>query len=157
MDAAGLARTVQYLAVAIVGGTSLGIVRQPDARWPRGATVAAALCGAGAALTWLWLKALEVADLSALPTVAFDTGFGHAATLRAALLLAAAGCALAARPRWRVLTALGATAAATFAWSGHGAATEGPAGWVHLVADIAHALAATAWIGVLPLLLLAAR
>jgi putative copper resistance protein D len=89
--------------------------------------VAAALAGAAAAAAWLWLKALEVADASALPSVALDTGFGRAATLRGALLVVAATCALAARPPWRLLAALGATAAATFAWSGHGAATEGPA------------------------------
>src|SRR6185436_2239049 len=101
---------------------------------PRAATLATALAGAAAVAAWLWLKALEVADASALPSVAFDTGFGRAASLRGVLLLAAAACALPARAPWRLLAALGATAAATFAWSGHGAATESPAGWIPLVA-----------------------
>jgi putative copper resistance protein D len=48
-----------------------------------------------------------------------------------------------------LLTLLAATAVATLAWSGHGAATEGPAGVVHLASDITHLLAAGAWIGAL--------
>lgn len=48
-----------------------------------------------------------------------------------------------------LLTFLAATAVASLAWSGHGAATEGPAGMVHLVSDIIHLLAAAAWIGAL--------
>lgn len=42
----------------------------------------------------------------------------------------------------------------SLAWSGHGAATEGGAGMVHLGADILHLLAAGAWIGALFALLL---
>ena len=46
----------------------------------------------------------------------------------------------------------------SLAWSGHGAATEGGAGMVHLGADILHLLAAGAWVGVLfALLFMAAR
>lgn len=46
----------------------------------------------------------------------------------------------------------------SLAWSGHGAATEGGAGMVHLGADILHLLAAGAWVGALfALLLLALR
>lgn len=46
----------------------------------------------------------------------------------------------------------------SLAWSGHGAATEGGVGTVHLGADILHLLAAGAWVGALfSLLFLAAR
>ncbi|WP_017504255.1 CopD family protein [Brevundimonas aurantiaca] len=38
---------------------------------------------------------------------------------------------------------------ATLAWLGHGAATEGPGRWLHLVADIVHVLAAALWLGAL--------
>src|SRR6185295_8858253 len=38
---------------------------------------------------------------------------------------------------------------ASLAWMGHGAATEGMAGIVHLAGDIGHALAAAVWIGAL--------
>src|SRR3546814_163364 len=46
-----------------------------------------------------------------------------------------------------LLTFLAAIAVASLAWSGHGAATEGPVGMVHLASDIIHLLAAAAWIG----------
>jgi putative copper resistance protein D len=46
----------------------------------------------------------------------------------------------------------------SLAWSGHGAATEGSAGMVHVGADILHLLAAGAWVGaLLALLLMASR
>ncbi|WP_311270241.1 copper homeostasis membrane protein CopD [Sphingobium sp. WCS2017Hpa-17] len=48
-----------------------------------------------------------------------------------------------------LLTFLAAIAVASLAWSGHGAATEGPVGMVHLASDIIHLLAAAAWIGAL--------
>jgi copper resistance protein D len=52
----------------------------------------------------------------------------------------------------------GAVALATLAWTGHGAMDEGARGWVHLLADIAHLLAAGVWIGaLLGLLLLVTR
>jgi putative copper resistance protein D len=44
---------------------------------------------------------------------------------------------------------LSGAALATLAWGGHGTATEGPMGNVHLAADIAHILAAAAWFGAL--------
>jgi copper resistance protein D len=51
-----------------------------------------------------------------------------------------------------------AVALATLAWTGHGAMDEGAMGWVHLLADIAHLLAAGVWIGaLLGLLLLVTR
>lgn len=40
-------------------------------------------------------------------------------------------------------------ALATLAWTGHGAMDEGATGWVHLLADILHLLAAGAWVGAL--------
>lgn len=51
------------------------------------------------------------------------------------------------------LAAAGAFIVASFAWSGHGAAGAGAAGLLHLVADIAHLLAAAIWLGALCLLL----
>jgi putative copper resistance protein D len=49
-------------------------------------------------------------------------------------------------------------ALATLAWTGHGAMDENATGWVHLVADILHLLAAGAWVGaLLGLTLLVAR
>ena len=51
-------------------------------------------------------------------------------------------------------TALGAVAAASLAWMGHGAASEGPFAEVHLASDMLHALAAAVWIGALVCFLL---
>ena len=49
-------------------------------------------------------------------------------------------------------------AMASLAWTGHGAMDEGRAGWLHLVADILHLIAAGAWVGaLLGLVLLLAR
>lgn len=47
------------------------------------------------------------------------------------------------------LPLIGALIVASFAWSGHGAATEGTWALVHLVSDVLHLLAAAVWIGAL--------
>ena len=53
-------------------------------------------------------------------------------------------------PTWLVLVSVGsATALASLAWTGHGAASEGAAGMRQLIADIVHLMAAGAWIGAL--------
>jgi putative copper resistance protein D len=54
-----------------------------------------------------------------------------------------------ARTSWFTAAGLGTIATATFAWMGHGAATEGPGGLVHLVSDILHSWAGAVWIGAL--------
>jgi putative copper resistance protein D len=48
-----------------------------------------------------------------------------------------------------VLSALGAIALGTVAWSGHGAMDEGARRYPHLIADILHLFAAAVWIGAL--------
>ena len=55
-------------------------------------------------------------------------------------------------PRRRGLLLIGGLIVATFAWSGHGAATEGRWAIVHLVSDVLHLLAAAIWIGALVIL-----
>jgi putative copper resistance protein D len=68
----------------------------------------------------------------------------------AAILALLALLALRPGPRlWVMLVHLGVVASASFAWMGHGAATEGAAGLPHLAADIIHLLAAAVWIGAL--------
>lgn len=51
--------------------------------------------------------------------------------------------------RFEALSILSAVALATLAWTGHGAMSEGALGVVHLASDIAHLLAAGAWVGAL--------
>jgi putative copper resistance protein D len=77
---------------------------------------------------------------------------GKSALVRALLAAVAFAIVLFARRGpglWLILAVLGAGAAASFSWMGHGAATDGRGHFVHLVADILHSLAATTWIGAL--------
>ena len=75
---------------------------------------------------------------------------GPAVRAAAALLGLVALVALKpGRALWSVTAALGLIVAASFAWTGHGAATEGPGGPIHLVANIIHAVAAALWLGAL--------
>jgi copper resistance protein D len=89
-----------------------------------------------------------------------QTRFGIDWQLRLALaVLLAANVLLWPWPpsRWRQhLAALGAVAlVATLAWAGHGGASSGSAGHVHLTADVLHLGAAGAWLGgLIPLVLL---
>jgi putative copper resistance protein D len=91
-------------------------------------------------------------DPAALGYVIQSTGFGMAHVARAGLALFGVVILLIGRGR-RSMTATAvvafAGAVASFAWSGHGASSEGSAGAVHLVADIIHALAAAVWLGAL--------
>lgn len=80
------------------------------------------------------------------------TGLGKAALVRAAVAFMAIPLLLVMRPKrglWIAAGLFGAVAAGSLAWMGHGAATEGSGAQLHLVADIAHALAAALWIGAL--------
>jgi copper resistance protein D len=81
------------------------------------------------------------------------TSMGTAWQLRMAALTAA--LILSPFLHWRPGIALPgivlatAVALATLAWTGHGAASEGVAGWTHLASDIIHLIASAAWLGAL--------
>ncbi|ABR90293.1 copper resistance protein D [Janthinobacterium sp. Marseille] len=86
-----------------------------------------------------------------LGMVVTDTGMGLAWALRIVALLA---CVIVvassgARFHYGLLAAFSALALATLAWSGHAAMNDGVKGMIHLVSDIAHLLAAGAWVGAL--------
>lgn len=91
-------------------------------------------------------------DAKAVGYVVQSTSLGMAHVARAGLAVVAVVLLLAGGGR-RAFTSMAvvafAGATASFAWSGHGASSEGPAGGIHLVADIVHALAAAVWIGAL--------
>ncbi len=91
-------------------------------------------------------------DPAALGYVVQSTSLGMAHLVRAGLALVGVAALVMGRGR-RLGEAVGTLAlsgaVASFAWSGHGAASEGPLGLLHLAADIAHALAACVWIGAL--------
>lgn len=96
-------------------------------------------------------------DQATLVMLLSGTALGWALLIRLAVLFGILICApaIARRPVAALLPAslLSGVAVATLAWSGHGAATQGMAGWIHLLSDILHLLAAAAWLGALFILL----
>jgi putative copper export protein/mono/diheme cytochrome c family protein len=105
-------------------------------------------------------KPLSVAlTQGAVPVVLTRTRFGEVWLLRFAVAVLLGFCLLG--QRWRAGGAIGWTALilaalmlASLAWAGHGAATPGPPGNLHLTADIFHLLGAGLWLGTLPPLIL---
>jgi len=174
MDAAvAVVRFLQFAAASVLFGAPLFLLyglKGPDRAapaWPRPLLAIASLgltLGAVAAL--LAQTAMMVGDPAAamdgemLGTVMLETPFGLAIAARGLAAAAALALCLLWRPcpgLWLALTGLGGAALASFAWTGHGAATEGPGAPLHLAADILHLLAAGVWIGALTALALMLR
>ena len=92
--------------------------------------------------------------------IVLGTAAGVAWEVRTVAILVAALVPLAGRrhPRLALVAVAftAGTAIATLAWTGHGAMDEGASGWVHLLADIFHLLAAAVWLGALVALVLLA-
>jgi len=91
-------------------------------------------------------------DRESIAMIVTGTSIGTAWQVRIIALLASAWLATGWRRPAAVLTfttAAAAVALGSLAWTGHGAADEGLLGWVHLIADIVHLLAAGVWIGAL--------
>ena len=148
------------LCLALAFGVPLiGVGRSAGQRWPLVGLVVLA-----AALSALSLLALVAAmagtdvfpvDRATLAMVVGETSLGTAFVVRFVALAVALAALLWPRTgRWPVVAATG-IALATLAWTGHGAMDEGARGWVHLVADIVHLLAAGAWTGAIAALLVA--
>ncbi|HQR90191.1 MAG: copper resistance protein CopD [Caulobacter sp. 35-67-4] len=161
-------RLAQYTGAMILFGSSLfalyalapsGMAASASLRWLRpllawsaAGLLAASLLGLLAQTSVLAGSLSEGLKLSSLSAVVTTMGFGRSALVRAV----GAGLALFLllprrldRTSLRVCAMLGAVTCASFAWMGHGAATEGPGGSLHLGADILHSLAAGVWIGAL--------
>jgi putative copper resistance protein D len=89
-------------------------------------------------------------DQASIAAMVFDTPMGLAWRVRMLALAAIAALAVAPNPVVRVaMVTFAGAALASLAWTGHGAAGEATTGWVQLVADIVHLLAAGAWVGAL--------
>lgn len=91
-------------------------------------------------------------DREAIAMLLTGTAMGTAWQARMAALSVASVVALIAAGRavrLGVVALAAGIALATLAWTGHGAMDEGARGWVHLLADILHLLAAGAWVGAL--------
>ena len=158
-------RGVQYAAGALLLGLpafmlySARAIEPLNLRWPRPALIgAAAVLALAAPAALLAQTAMMAGSLSeaikpaSLGFMLTGMGLGRALvvrTLAAVLALAAALLLRPGRRMWSVLTLLGLAISASFAWTGHGAATEGAGHATHLVSDIVHAVAASVWIGAL--------
>lgn len=168
-----LARIAQYFGAATLFGAPLFLVYA----FPRALPSPAAdgrpmLAGAAglllvSATAYLLVQTASMAgdwaaatDPELLGGVLMDSAMGWAVCARLLAAAAALALALSARPghaacAW--LSLLGGGALLSFAWTGHGAASEGPGGMVHLAADLLHLLAAGVWIGALAALALLVR
>lgn len=166
-------RFVQFAAAVVLFGAPLFLLyglKGPDRAalgWPRPLALVASLALLLSAVVALMAQTAAMAgdpaaalDQAMMSSVMLETPFGLAIAARALAGVVALVLCLVLRPGtalWLGLTILGAVAVASFAWSGHGAATEGPGALPHLVADILHLIAAGVWLGALAALALMLR
>ncbi len=160
-----LLRLGQYLGVVLLLGVPLFFAfRIPKSdvaveRWPRSLLLLAAFLTALASLAALVLQTAVMAGSMAealkpasLFYTAFETSIGRAFAVRAAASALFGVLVLSTRPgkgSWAALTGVGLVVCSSLPWTGHGAATEGALGFIHLGADIIHAVAAAMWLGAL--------
>jgi putative copper resistance protein D len=163
-----VARLLQYLGAAILFGSSLffiyalpgsGPASAAQRAWSRPLLVGAAillafgsLLGLGAQASLLMGSFADGLTRGAIGDVVSYLDLGKAAVVRGLAAVVALLSLVALRPgrtSWLVAAAFGAIAAASLAWMGHAAATEGSWKYVHLTSDAIHALAAAAWLGAL--------
>lgn len=158
-------RWLQYSGAVVLLGAPLFLLHSfrktdgPDLGWARPTLiVAAAVVALGALAALVAQTAVMAGSLSeavkpaSLSFMVTGTALGMAMVARAAtalLGLLAITLMKPGRALWALTATAGLVVAASFAWTGHGAATEGPGGPVHLVADIVHAIAAALWLGAL--------
>lgn len=158
-------RALQYGTAALLFGLPAfliysGVTRHDlHIRWPRSAllgaavvlvlTAPAALVAHTAVMTGSLTEAIKPQTLG---TMISAMALGAALVVRAIVAFVALAAILLIKPGarlWWITAGLGGIITASFAWTGHGAATEGPGHEIHLVSDILHALAASLWIGAL--------
>ena len=167
-----LVRFALYLDLTLAFGVAFFALCAPQARGALPLPGLLASAGlAGTALSVLGLTVLS-ASMAGVPLSQVDAESVAAIltgmSLGKAWMVRIAGLALvivaAAFVRSRLVAALsaasvgGAVAVGSLAWAGHGAMDEGAVGWLHLVADVAHLLAAGVWVGALAcLVMLVAR
>lgn len=169
-------RWAQYAAGFVLTGGALFALYALPARgsssaaalgWPRRVLAGSAAVLLLATLLGLLAQTAVVAgslrlalDPTTLASVLTDMAMGPSSVARSLCAALALGLLLIARPRawvWVATSILGGIATASFAWMGHGAATEGAGALVHLAADLAHLLAAAVWIGALAFFVAFAR
>jgi len=170
IDPIVLARTVHIAATVLAAGTVCFLVLVAQPAFAGEGAALAALRRRGHIMVWsallvavlsgaAWL-ALLTADIYGAPIVAVclhgglwtvltDTQFGAVWTARLALAVLLGLLLLWPALRWLQLAAAAALIA-LLAYVGHAGASPGAAGAAQLTADMAHLLAAAAWLGGLP-------
>ncbi|MDI7774776.1 copper homeostasis membrane protein CopD [Asticcacaulis sp. EMRT-3] len=168
MWAVSIARFVQYAGTTGLFGATLfyltllppeGNASASALRWPKPLLVGSSLLLFLGALLSLAAQAatmngiaFDKLDVPSVSVVLTDTQWGHAIAARIALSFVTFLTVIIMKPShrlWQVTCLLGVVLLASFAWTGHGASTEGAGGLVHLIADIAHMIAAGVWLGAL--------
>jgi putative copper resistance protein D len=158
-------RWLQYGSAVVLLGVPLFLLYGfkgtdgPNLVWVRPVLVVAAIIVALGSLAALVAQTAvmagslsEAVKPASLSFMISGTTLGKAMVARAGVALLGFVALLAlktGRALWGLTVAVGMIVAASFAWTGHGAATEGPGGLVHLVSDIMHAIAAALWLGAL--------
>jgi putative copper resistance protein D len=161
-------RFLQYFGATILLGSSLFFIYGlPDSgscaasaqRWPKNLlTIGSALLLISAVMGLItqtgllagsFNEGLKFANLHAVVT---QMNFGWSNIVRTFAAAITLICLVTLKPSaslWAGCAIMGAIVCGSLAWMGHGAATEGVVGHIHLLADIAHSLAAAIWIGAL--------
>jgi putative copper resistance protein D len=165
-----LARWLQLApAVLLCGAPAFLVFAAPrdvfaaDRAWTKGLLLLALAGALAGALAMLLAESAEMSgdlhaaiDPGVIWTVASGTYFGIVWFVRLALLAVLAAFVLrfeqSAGVRFGVAL-FGGAFAASLAWQGHGGEGSGAVGVVHRIADVAHLLAASIWIGALVMLL----
>lgn len=157
-------RWLQYVGAVVLMGVPLFLIyglRSADRlalNWLRPTLIAAVVVTVGSLAGLIAQTAVMAGSLSealkpsSLSFMITGTALGKAYVVRTIAGIVALGLVLILRPTralWLLAGALGAIVTASFAWTGHGAATEGAGRWLHLGADLVHALAASVWLGAL--------
>ena len=175
-------RTVHYASAMLLMGELVFVIavarpawrRVPgdgDAVYRRLVAVArwSTIAGIASGVTWLAAQAAVMSGVQigqamnreTLGLVLSETVFGHVWVLRLGLVIALVALLLALRrsagdPRRSCLAIAAAVVAAAYlgslAWVGHAVAGNEPDDFDRIVADVAHLLAAGAWLGALPAL-----
>lgn len=166
-------RLIQYAgAMVLLGSSAFFLYALPRTGptcaavlgWPRRlltfgalALISASLLGLAAQTSILAGSIREGLKYDSLSAVVTTMAMGPSTLIRAT----AAGLALGAlfwirpgRGLWLCCALLGTAACASFAWMGHGAATNGAGHLLHTAADISHAIVAALWTGALAAFLL---
>ena len=160
-------RLLEFAGAMVLFGSSLfllyalpqaGVGSGAELSWPRrvlawaaGVVLVASVLGLLAHTSILAGSISEGMTTSSLSAVMTTMSMGPSTLIRASAAVLALGLLTrrVERATWWLCAGLGAVINASFAWMGHGAATEGAPGLLHLGADILHTLAAGVWIGAL--------